>query len=161
MVELDDDTTVTLPSDKEILVTRTFRAPRELVWKAFAEPEHLKQWMGPKILTNVVYESDLRPRGKWRLVQRDPEGKEYVFSGENKEIVYPERIVQTWRFDGFPGAESLSSVTLEQRGKNTFATFHVVHSSRKNRDDWLAEGRMEWGMREGFQRLDELLTKLA
>ena len=156
---MNDDTTVTLPSDKEILVTRTLHAPLELVWKAYAEPEQVKQWMGPKMLTNVVYESDLRPGGKWRMVQRDPEGKEYVFSGENKEIHYPERIVQTWRFDGFPGAESLSSVTFENRGKNTFVKIHVLHSSRENRDAWLAEGRMEWGMREGFQRLDELLAK--
>ncbi len=161
MVELKDDTTVTLPSDKEILVTRTLRAPRELVWKAYTEAEHVKQWIGPRIITTTLYECDLRPGGKWRMVQHDADGMEYTFSGENKEVRYPERIVQTWRFDGFPGAESVSSVTFDKRGENTFVKIHVLHSSRENRDAWLSNGRMEWGMREGFQRLDELLPKIA
>ena len=161
MVEVKDDTKITLPSDKEILITRTLRAPRELVWRAYTEPEHIKEWMGPKIIKTLLYESDLRPGGKWRMVQRDPEGKEHVFSGENKEIRYPEYIAQTWRYDGFPDAESLSSVTFEKHGENTMVKIHVQHTSRENRDAWLSNGRMEWGMREGFQRLDQLITRLA
>src|ERR1051326_2726978 len=105
--------TVTLPSDREIRLTRDFDAPRKLVFEACTKPEHLKHWWGPKDYDVVLCESDLRPGGAWRTVQRAPDGNEYAFRGEYREIVPPERIVMTFEFEGFPGHVAVETITFE------------------------------------------------
>lgn len=156
---LQDDTTLTLPSDTEMLITRTFRAPRALVWKAMTTPEHVREWYGPRGTRITQCEIDLRVGGKWRYVMTAPDGSEVAFSGEFREIQPPSRVVQTWRFEPIPEAESVETMTLEERGGVTIMTARVKHRSRENRDGHLHSG-MEPGMRETYQRLDELLLRL-
>lgn len=148
--------TVTLPSDTEILITRSFEAPRALVWDALTTPRHLLRWWGPDCWPLVACELDLRPGGTWRYVARDAEGQELAWHGTYHEIVAPERVVSTEVFEGFPEAESLNTMTLtEDDGVTTLQTL-VQHSSREHRDGHVHSG-MEEGMQATFDKLDGLL----
>jgi uncharacterized protein YndB with AHSA1/START domain len=149
---------VTLPSDREILVTRVFDAPRDLVFRAHTDPALIPLWWGQRHSTTVVTQLDVRPGGGWRFVQRSPDGSEYGFRGEFREIAAPERIVQTFEFEGMPGHIVLQNLAFaEQDGKTTLTT-REVYASQEDRDGMIASG-MESGMHETYARLDELLAK--
>ena len=111
--------TVTPISDREAELTRVFDAPRRLVFEAHSKPEHVRHWWGPRDSTMVSCEMDFRPGGAWRFVLRTADGNEAAFRGEYREIVPPERIVQTFEFEGMPGAVSLETLTLEDLGDRT------------------------------------------
>ena len=114
---------VTLPSDREILITRTFDAAAPLVWEAMTQPRHLLRWWGPDWCPLVECEVDLRVGGTWRYVSRDVEGNELGWHGTYREIDPPHRIVSTEVFEGFPDAESVNTMTLvEQAGATTLRT---------------------------------------
>src|SRR4051794_33457269 len=113
---------LTLPSDHEIVMTRTLDAPRRLVWEAYTRPEHLAQWWGPRGHSMPVCEMDLRPGGTWRYVSRDQDGNEYGFHGEWREVVPPERVTWTFEFDGAPGHVSVETATFEEHGGRTTIT---------------------------------------
>ena len=156
----DMTTSMTVPSDREILITRELAAPRRLVFEAWTRPEHVARWWGPRGYTLEVCEIDLRPGGAWRFVQRAPDGSEYGFRGEYREIVPPERLAYTFEFDGMPGHVSLETITLEERDGRTMVTNRVLFDSVEDRDGMLASG-MEQGMREKLDRLAELLATMA
>lgn len=149
--------TVTLPSDTEILITRTFEAPRSLVWEAITTPRHLLRWWGPDWCPLVGCSIDLRPGGGWRYVSRDADGNELAWSGTYREVVWGERIVSTEVFEAFPQAESLNTTTLIDLGGHTTLRTLVRHMSRENRDGHVNSG-MEGGMQVTFNRLDDLLA---
>jgi uncharacterized protein YndB with AHSA1/START domain len=144
------------PDEPTITTRRVFDAPRELVFDAWTRPEHLRRWLGPREL--VVCEIDLRVGGRYRWVQRAPDGSEYRFHGEYREIVRPERLVSTFVFEAFPESEALETLTLRERDGKTTATTLTVHKTIQARDGHLASGRMEAGMTEGYARLDQLLA---
>ncbi|MGH8934695.1 MAG: SRPBCC domain-containing protein, partial [Acidimicrobiia bacterium] len=98
--------TVTTPSDREIVMTRVFEAPRDLVFEAHTSCEHLSHWWGPRRYEIISCQVNFRPGGAWRIVHRGPDGEEYAFHGEYRQIVRPERIVWTFEFEGFPGSVS-------------------------------------------------------
>ena len=151
--------TVTTPSDREIVMIREFDAPRDLVFEAHSSCEHMSRWWGPRKYEIVGCEIDFRPGGKWRIVHRGPDGEEYAFRGEYREIVPPERIVWTFEFEGFPGAVSVETMTLEEHdGKTTF-TATSVWDTQEQRDQMLQSG-MEEGATETMERLDEYLEIL-
>jgi uncharacterized protein YndB with AHSA1/START domain len=150
---------VTTPSDREIVMTRVFDAPRDLVFEAHSSCEHMSRWWGPRKYEVVSCEIDFRPGGKWRIVHRDPDGEEFGFHGEYREIVRPERIVWTFEFEGMPGHVSVETLTLEEHdGKTTF-TGTSVFDSVEERDGMLESG-MESGAAETMDRLDEYLEVL-
>jgi uncharacterized protein (TIGR03086 family) len=148
--------TVTLPSDKEILITRSFEAPRALVWDALTTPRHLLRWWGPDWCPLYNCSIDLRPGGRWRYEARDADGNELAWRGTYRDIVCGERIVSTEVFEGFPEAESLNTMTLTERDGVTTLQTLVQHATRENRDGHVHSG-METGMQVGFNRLDDLL----
>jgi uncharacterized protein YndB with AHSA1/START domain len=150
---------VTTPSDTEIVMTRVFDAPRDLVFEAHTTCEHLRNWWGPRRYEVTSCDVDFRPGGKWRMVHRGSEGDEYAFHGEYREIVRPERIVWTFEFEGMPGAVSVETMTLEEHeGKTTF-TATSVYDSLEARDGMLESGSSE-GAAETWDRLDEYLETL-
>lgn len=157
-IEHKDDMTITLPSDKEVLIRRTFNSPRKLVFEAMTEPRHLKQWLGPRVMTITVADADLRAGGAWRFVHRAPDGTDHIFSGVIREFQPPERFVRTNNYENVPGAESLEAMTLEEHGQTTKVNIRVLFKSRDQRDGYVASGA-EGGMRESYRRLDEYLTK--
>ena len=151
--------TVTTPSEREIVMTRVFDAPRDLVFEAHSSCEHLKKWWGPRAYEIATCEVDFRPGGAWRVVHRDSDGQEFAFRGEYREIVRPERITWTFEFEGMPGSVSVETMTLEERdGKTTFSSTSVFDSVEA-RDGMLQSG-MESGAAETMDRLDEYLEVL-
>jgi len=154
-------TTLTLPSDREILIEREFDAPRRLVFDALTRCEHVAQWYGPRAMALTSCEIDLRVGGTWRYVLCDPAGNDFGFSGEYREIVAPERLVSTENFEGIPpGHDYLVTVTLDEQDGKTQLSAHLLYKSPEDRDGHIQSG-MEPGMRESYDRLAELLATLA
>ena len=150
----------TLPSDLEIVMTRVFDAPRRLVFEAHSKPEHLKQWWGPRGFVVTSCEMDFRSGGAWRIVHRGPDGQSYAFRGEFREIAPPERIVQTFEFEGAPGHISVETLTLTERDGRTTLTSRSLFDSVEARDAMVNSG-MEGGAAETMDRLEEYLPTLA
>ncbi len=153
---------VTTPSDIEIVMTREFDAPRELVFEAHSKCEHLEKWWGPRKYTLAVCELDFRPGGKYRFLHRGPDGlEEHGFRGEYREIVPPERIVWTFEWEGMPGHISVDTLTLEDiGGGRTKLTAHSLFDSVEDRDGMLQSG-MEEGASETYDRLAEFVQTLT
>lgn len=148
---------LTLPSDREVVITRVFDAPRDRVFQAHVDANAMKDWWGPRDYATTVDKWDVRPGGAWRIVQRTPDGTEHAFHGAFQEIVPPDRLSWTFEYEGVPGHVLTQTVTFEeQRGGKTKLTVRAVYPNQEDRDGMLASG-MEWGVREGYQRLDELL----
>jgi uncharacterized protein YndB with AHSA1/START domain len=152
--------TVTLPSEREIRLSREFDVPRELLFEAFSKPEHVAQWWGQKDSTLAVCELDFRPGGAWRYVERAADGNEYGFRGQIREIVPPERIVQTFEWEGLPGHISVETMVLEDLGGRTRITVTSVFDSVEDRDGMLQSG-MEQGAGELYDRLEAYAQSLA
>jgi uncharacterized protein YndB with AHSA1/START domain len=160
MMQQSETLTVTLPSDREIMMTRAFDAPRELVFEAHSKPEHMRRWWGRTGSTLTVCGMDFRPGGAWRFVEHQADGSGYGFRGEYREIVRPERIVQTFEFDGMPGHISVDTFTfVEQEGK-TLLTSVSLFNSVEDRDGMLRSG-MEQGAAETWDRLAKHLRTLV
>ncbi|HUG15075.1 MAG TPA: SRPBCC family protein [Thermomicrobiales bacterium] len=154
--------TVTTPGERELLMKREFNAPRELVFEAWTNPEHVSQWFGPRTFTLPVCEIDLRPGGRYHYVMRGPDGADYPMGGDFIEIDPPGRLVYTDRFEieGMPERESVITLTFEERDGKTFMTMHTLYQSAEDRDAVLAMGMVE-GMTETLDRLVELLETLG
>jgi uncharacterized protein YndB with AHSA1/START domain len=149
---------VTLPSDLEIVMTRLFDAPRQLVFDAFTRPEMIKQWFGRRGDTLPVCEVDLRPGGRFRYVWALREGGEMGMGGEFRDVVPPERIVHTEVFDDYAEmGESVNTTLFEERDGKTYLTITSVYPSKQTRDAMIESG-MESGAGETFDRLAEFLA---
>jgi uncharacterized protein YndB with AHSA1/START domain len=154
---------VTTPSDREIVFTRVFNAPRPLVFKAWSDPKLLEQWWGPKDWTLPVNKLDFRPGGSWHYCMKGPDGMESWGKAVYHEIVAPERIIYTDYFstpegtpvEGMPEA-TVTVEFIEQDGK-TLLKNTAVYQSAEARDKVLAMGIQE-GVNETFARLDALLA---
>ena len=150
---------VTTPSDREIVMTRVFDAPRDLVFEAHSSCEHMSNWWGPRKYEVTSCEIDFRPGGTWRMVHRGPDGEDYGFHGEYREIVPPERIVWTFEFEGMPGHVSVETLSLEEQDGKTTLTSTSVFDTVEDRDGMIESG-MESGAAESMDRLDEYLETL-
>ncbi len=154
------EATISLPSDRETVITRVFDAPAAVVWEAITKPEHVRRWYGLRSMEMPVCEIDLRPGGKWRYAQTAPGGgDEFAFSGEYREIDAPNRLVSTEEYEAMPGTGYLVTVTLTEEDGQTTLTSHLQYRQQEHRDGHLQSG-MEGGMNESYQRLDELLATM-
>lgn len=153
---------VTTPSDREIRITRSFDAPRRLVWEAWTKPELLKKWLhGWDGWRLDVRENDLRPGGAIHWVWHGPGGEEMGLRGEYREIVPPERLVHTEIFDeDWTGGETLVTLLLTEHGGRTTTTMTVLYASREARDAALKTD-MAQGMEVGYERLEKLLATMG
>ena len=153
---------VTTPTDREIVMTRVFAAPRKLVFDAWTKPELVRRWLlGPPGWTMPVCEIDLRVGGAYRFEWLGQDGTVMGMGGLYREIVIPERIVNTQLFDqDWTGGETLGTLLLTEQGGKTTLTNKVMYSSREARDASLRT-RMAEGVEAGYARLDELLPTIA
>jgi uncharacterized protein YndB with AHSA1/START domain len=158
---------VTAQSDREIVMTRIFDAPRRLVFEAWTKPELFVRWFGPQGWSVPVCEIDLRPSGSYRYVLRGPDGAEIGLRGVYREVVPPERLVCTQVFDGFsevgwrPEDEAvITAVLTEQQGKTTW-TAKVLYPSQEVRDAVFQLDAAWKGMGGSLDRLAEVLATLA
>jgi uncharacterized protein YndB with AHSA1/START domain len=152
---------LTLPSDTEILITRSFDAPAELVFRAYTTPELVRRWWGFETSEWLVCEVDLRVGGRWRYVTREEGGFEVGFHGEYREIDAPRRLVSTEVYEGAPvpdpdAAGTLNTVTLDEVDGVTTMTVLVQAPSQEVRDAIIESG-MEGGMQVSFDRLEDLV----
>jgi uncharacterized protein YndB with AHSA1/START domain len=146
-------TTFTTPSDREIVTTRVFDAPRALVYDAWTSPEHLPQWMlGPHGWTMPTCEIDLRPGGSWHFVWRGPDGTEMEMRGVYQEVEPPARLVSTESWGG-DWPETVNTLVLTEDDGLTTVTQTVLYPSKEARHAALESG-MKDGMSASFDRLD-------
>jgi uncharacterized protein YndB with AHSA1/START domain len=148
------------PGVLQILTSRTFDAPRELVFRAFTEPDLLVQWLGPRKFTMTIERYDLRAGGSWRYVHADDAGNAFGFHGVFHGEPSPDGFVQTFEFEGAPGNVSMDTLTLEEVDGRTIVRTNSVFQSVEARDAMFQAGMSE-GMSEGYDRLDEVLAKLV
>lgn len=154
-------TLVADPARHDIVMTREFDAPRDLVFATYIDPKHIPNWWGPRSLTTKVDVLDARSGGSWRFVQRDEAGQEFAFHGVYHEVSTPGRIVGTFEFDGVPGHVALETTALEDIGSGrTRLTTTSVFQSVEDRDGAVASG-MESGATESMDRLAEILATLG
>jgi uncharacterized protein YndB with AHSA1/START domain len=155
-------TTVTAePGKQEVIITREFDAPRELVFKAHTDPKLYTQWLGPRGYEMVLDTFEPYSGGRYRYIHKDQNGNEFGFHGVFHEIS-EERMIQTFEFEGLPesGHVTLDTMRLESLpGNRTRVTIQSLFQSVSDRDGMVQSG-MERGMTEGYERLDELLGKL-
>ncbi|SIN93106.1 Uncharacterized conserved protein YndB, AHSA1/START domain [Singulisphaera sp. GP187] len=155
---------VTTPTDREIVITREFNAPRELVWDTMSKPELLKRWLlGPPGWEMTICEEDARVGGKFRWAWSGPEGASMSMHGVYREVSPPERCVRTEVFDMgcVPGGGGqLATLVLTALGERTALTITLLYDSKEARDGAVASG-MEQGMAAGYERLDEILEAAA
>jgi uncharacterized protein YndB with AHSA1/START domain len=153
-------TTLTTPSDREVVITRVVHAPRRLVWEAWTNPEHLPHWMlGPEGWTMPVCEIDLRPGGAWHFVWRRTDGTEMPMRGAYREVAPPERLVSTESWGG-DWPETVNTLILSEKDGKTTITQTILYPSKEARDAALKTG-MKDGMDQSFDRLDEYLRTMA
>lgn len=147
------------PGKQEMSYTRTFDAPRDLVFRIYNDPALIPQWWGPRYLTTTVDKMDARPGGQWRFIQRDVQGNEYGFHGVYHTVNEPVEIVSTFEYEGEPGHVTLDTVKfVEENGKTTLYGQSVFQSVSDR--DAMGEAGAESGMIDMMDRLEELLAKV-
>lgn len=151
------ETTLSLPSDREILMTRKFDAPREIVWDTITDPELIPRWYGFARDETEVKKMDVRPGGKWQYVTRTAGGELIDFHGTYREVVAPERLVYSFLFGDMPEGDGFVEITLVEKDGVTELRDRGVFSSKEERDAIIASG-MESGARETYERLAELIA---
>jgi uncharacterized protein YndB with AHSA1/START domain len=151
-----NEVTLMLPSDREIVVTRTFERPRHLLFEAWTKPEHMRQWWGCDGSMLTLCEVDLRPAGAWRVVMRMADGSEHPFHGVYREVKPNERLVYTEQYDmpsvGSP--EWVTTILFEEVEGGTKLTHSILHRSAEARNGHLQAG-MEAGTVQILNRLDQ------
>jgi uncharacterized protein YndB with AHSA1/START domain len=156
-----DSFKVTTPTDREIMIARDFNAPRQLVFDAFTKPELVRRWLlGPEGWTMPVCEIDLRVGGAYRYLWHKEGVKDMGMGGVFREVVSPERLVATEKFDEswYPG-EALNTTVFAEDGDITRTTITVLYESEEARDTARRSG-MEHGMAAGYNRLEEMLFSM-
>jgi uncharacterized protein YndB with AHSA1/START domain len=150
------------PGKQEFFITRELDAPRELVFKAFTDPKLYVQWLGPRGYTMSLEKFEPRTGGMWRYISKDKQGNEYGFHGVNHEVLAPERIIDTFEFEGLPekGHVALQTARFEELpGGRTKVMIQAVFQSVVDRDGMIQSGA-EKGINESYERLEELLDKI-
>lgn len=150
---------ITTPSDREIRIERVFNAPPERVWRAMTDPALIAQWWG-RGNTVVIEKFEPTRGGHWRFVEHSPDGV-HGFEGRFREVTPPERVVQTFEWDGMPGHVAVEHMTLEDLGDGrtrliTISQFHTT----EERDGMLHSG-MEGGVNQSYVALDEVLARMT
>ena len=150
------ETTLSLPSDREILMTRKFDAPREIVWDTITDPELIPQWYGFARDATEVKKMDVRPGGQWQYITRTSGGEVVDFHGTYREVVAPEKLVYSFLLGDMPEGDGFVEITLVEQDGVTELRDRGVFNSKEERDAIIATG-MESGARETYERLSQLI----
>ena len=153
-------TTFTTPSDLEVVATRTFDAPRRLLWQAHTDPKHVPKWMtGPAGWTMPVCEIDLRVGGEWHFVWQKTKGEQMEMRGIYREVTPIERLVNTERW-GPEWPETINTTSFAEKGGRTTLTSSVRYPNKEARDAAMKTGMAD-GWSTSYDRLDEHLREMA
>ncbi|KIL41515.1 ATPase [Gordoniibacillus kamchatkensis] len=151
--------TVTSVQDRELIINRVFRAPRELVYQAWTDPEHLPHWWGPRGFTITVQEIDIRPGGIWRFVMHGPDGIDYDNKIAYHEVVRPERLAYT-HGDSADDDYFQVTVTFAEAGDKTELTMRMLFKSAAHLEKVVREYGAIEGAKSTLDRLEEQLAKM-
>ena len=151
------ETTLSLPSDREILMTRKFDAPREIVWDIITDPKLIPQWYGFARDETEVKKMDVRPGGKWQYITHTQGGEVVDFHGTYREVVAPQKLVYGFLFGDMPEGDGFVEITLVEKDGVTELRDRGVFNSKEERDAIIATG-MEEGARETYERLSQLIA---
>jgi uncharacterized protein YndB with AHSA1/START domain len=154
------ETTLTLPSDREILMTKKFEAPREVVWEEITDPDLIPRWWGFARDTTEVKKMDVRKGGHWQFITHTSGGEVVDFHGTYREVVAPEKLVYSFLFGDMPEGDGFVEITLIEKDGVTELRDRGVFNSKEERDAVIATG-MESGARETYERLSELVAGMA
>jgi len=143
-------------SNHEIITARVFDAPRELVWKAWTEPEHIAQWWGPNGFTSTIHEMDVRPGGAWRFIMHGPDGVDYKNHSVFIEVAEPERLV----YDHLSGPKFHVTVTFDDEGDRTKVTMRMLFDTAEEHHKVVEQYGAIEGAKQTFARLAEHLTRM-
>jgi uncharacterized protein YndB with AHSA1/START domain len=153
-------TSFTKPDEKTIVAEFTLQAPRELVWAAHTQCEHVKRWLlGPEGWTMPTCEIDLRPGGRWRYVYEGPDGSGFSMSGEYREVKAPERLVNTETMGDAPESALDTMILTEQEGRTTIRTT-VEYPTQEMQESLIETGMLD-GWAESYERLERYLRSMA
>jgi uncharacterized glyoxalase superfamily protein PhnB/uncharacterized protein YndB with AHSA1/START domain len=139
--------------DRELIITRLLNAPRELVWKVFTEPEHIKNWWGPTGFTNTIDKMEVRPEGIWEFVMHGPDGTDYKNKSIYKEVVKHERIV----FEHVSGPKFTATMIFEAQGEKTFLTWHMLFQSKEEFIQTVKTFKADEGLKQNIEKLNKYL----
>ncbi len=148
------------PGVPQLMITSEHEAPRELLFRAYTDPELIAQWLGPRTMTMTIDRLEARDGGTWRFVHWDADGSEYAFHGVYHGTPSPDGIVSTFEYEGMPGHVCLETVTFEERDGTTLLRQNTVYQSVEDRDGALRSG-IDEGASDSVERLDELASRLA
>jgi uncharacterized protein YndB with AHSA1/START domain len=148
------------PGKQEIIMTRVFKAPRERVYKAFTDPNAIAKWWGGSLYQTTIDKMEPKPGGRWRFVQKGKDGSTHGFHGVYHEVTFPERIIQTFEYEGLPepGHVLLETIKFEEQGGQTKMIDLSVFQSVEDRDGMLQSG-MEEGAKASLDALAELVEE--
>jgi uncharacterized protein YndB with AHSA1/START domain len=149
-------------ADREIVITRVFDAPRELLWKAWTDPQQVVQWWGPRGFTTTIHEMDVRPGGVWRQTMHGPDGTDYPNKSVFIEVVKPERIVYSMSGGrkGDPAHQFEATWTFEEQGNKTKLTLRMVFASAMVREHVAKTYGVVEGGNQTLDRLGEFVAKV-
>lgn len=145
-------------ADREIAITRTFQAPRELVWQAWTDPKHIVHWWGPTGFTNTIHEMDVKPGGVWRFIMHGPDGTDFPNRIVFKEVIKPKFLSYEHGSD-IPNDPRRFEVTVnfETKGNATELTMKMVFINKQQRDDVVEKYGAIEGNRQTLNKLEEYL----
>ncbi len=152
--------TLTLPSDREIVMQRVFDAPAQILFDVWTKPEHVRKWYGVRSTTVTVCDIDLRVGGAWRWVLKTPHGMDVAFSGVFLEIEAPHRFQKTEIFEAMPGAGAIVTFTFNEKNGQTTLTMTMLFETKEHRAICLKSG-LELGVKECYQNMDDLVAALG
>ncbi len=147
------------PGKQEMEVTHLFDVPREKLFRAMNDPQHIPEWWGPAYLTTRVERYEAKAGGSWRFIQQGETGEQHAFHGVFHSFEAPERMVMTFEYEGEPGHVVLQTMTFEDLGGKTLLREHSVFQSVADRDGMVQSG-MEVGINSTMQRLEKIVTSL-
>jgi uncharacterized protein YndB with AHSA1/START domain len=153
----DRDPNTTTPAERELVISRVFDAPRELVFEMWTDPKHVAQWWGPNGFTNTIHEMDVRAGGAWRFVMHGPDGRDYKNKIVFIEVAKPERLV----YDHVSGPQFHVTVTFVEQGDKTRLTVRMLFESAAQRDKVAKEFGAIEGLSQTLGRLAEQLSKMS
>lgn len=159
-MKYDSTVSITTPSPREVVVTRVFDAPRDLVFDAHTKPELLRRWLAAPGRTLDICDIDLQVGGRFRMVWRGPGKKDVGMRGVYREIVPPERLVRTEMWEDWDAGESLDTTVLVERDGKTILTSTMLFPSQEVRDEVLKSG-LEHGAADNYERLAQLIASDA
>src|SRR4030095_523220 len=144
-------------SDRELVISRVFNAPRELVWEVWTNPEHIKHWWGPNGFTNTIFQMDVKPGGVWDLIMHAPDGTDFKNKSIYKEVVKPDRLV----YDHVSGPKFRSTVTFTEQGQKTLVSIQMLFDTPEERDNTVRTFKADVGLRQNIYKLEAYLKKLS